>query len=115
MTKEQFDSITEWQNKTFGKATPISKVHHLKEEVSELLAELENWYNTGFPKSETSFQDILIDKEFADCFILLFGAAASHGMSYEDICKSIDLKMQININRKWGEPKENGVVNHIKP
>jgi hypothetical protein len=52
--------------------------------------------------------------EFADCFILLFGAAASDGMSYDDICKAIDEKMEINFNRKWGKPNNDGVVNHIR-
>ena len=52
--------------------------------------------------------------EFADCFILLFGAAAADGMSYTDICSCIEEKMKINYKREWGEPDENGVVNHIK-
>jgi len=45
---------------------------------------------------------------------LLFGTAASDGMSYEDICEAIESKMQINFKRKWGKPDKNGVVNHIK-
>ena len=52
--------------------------------------------------------------EFADCFLLLFGAASSDGMSYEDICNAIQEKLEINKRRKWGEPDKNGVVNHIK-
>lgn len=114
MQKSQFEEITQWQKDTFGLATPISKVHHLKEEVEELLKELQEWYNSGFPKSETQMQDLLIEKEFADCFILLFGSAYSHGMSYEDICESINMKMEINKKRKWGKPNANGVVNHVK-
>jgi len=114
MTKEQFEKITAWQKETFGTATPISKMHHLKEEVQELLIELEDWYGSGFPKSETTWQDAKIDKEFADCFFLIFGAAAAHGMSYEDICSAIEMKFVINKNRKWGKPDKNGVINHIK-
>jgi hypothetical protein len=52
--------------------------------------------------------------EFADCFILLFGAANSAGFSYNEILKSIDEKMEINLTRKWGKPNEDGVVNHLK-
>lgn len=52
--------------------------------------------------------------EFADCFTLLFGAASSYGMSYNDILNCIEDKMIINKKRKWGKPDENGVVNHIK-
>jgi len=101
MTKEQFEQITKWQNETFGKATAFSKIEHLKEEIEELAI------------------DIAIDGhnkrlEYADCFLLLFGAAASDGMSYQDICAAIDEKMQINYTRKWGKPNEKGIVNHIR-
>lgn len=101
MTKEQFESISKWQNETFGEATALSKIAHLKQEVEELKIDLEK----DCPAKIF---------EFADCFILLFGAAASDGMFYEDICNAIDKKMEMNKKRKWGKPDENGVVNHIK-
>lgn len=101
MTPKQFYEITEWQKQTFGNATPLSKLEHLKEEVNELIFDITN-------NKETK------ELEFADCFILLFGAAASDGMDFEDICEAIHAKMVINYKRKWGKPKENGVVNHIK-
>jgi len=101
MTEEQFYEITEWQNKTFGQATALSKIAHLAQELQELVADLKT-------KSPGRFQ------EFADCFILLFGAAASEGMSYENICNHIETKMRINKSRKWGKPDADGVVNHIK-
>ena len=52
--------------------------------------------------------------EFADCFLLLFGAASSDGMSYEDCIACIDEKFEIVKKRKLGKPDANGVVNHIK-
>lgn len=101
MRKEQFEKITKWQRNTFKKSNPYTKIAHLKEEIDELL------YDIEFDPKEKRL-------EFADCIILLMGAAESDGMSYEDICDAIDEKMAINYTRKWGEPKENGVVNHIK-
>jgi hypothetical protein len=101
MNKEQFETVTKWQQETFGKATPMSKMSHLAEELIELINDLKE-----------SAPDRRL--EFADCFLLLFGAAASDGMSYEDICNCIDEKHQINLKRKWGTPDANGVVNHIK-
>ncbi len=101
MKKLQFESISKWQNETFGEATALSKIAHLKQEVKELKKDL---------KKDSPAKKY----EFADCFILLFGAAASDGMSYEDICNAINEKMEINKSRKWGKPDENGVVNHIK-
>lgn len=52
--------------------------------------------------------------EFADCFFLLFGAAAADGMSYDDVCAAIQEKFEINLKRQWGKPDANGVVKHIK-
>lgn len=102
MTKEQFESITEWQDKTFGSATTESKFQHLLEEIIELADAL------------TVGDAAEIKKEFADCFILLFGAANSAGMTYDDICETIDKKMKINRSRVWGKPEANGVVHHVK-
>lgn len=101
--------ITDWQDKTFGKATTFSKIAHLSEEIIELTNALQDVDHTFYHAKERSKK-----LEWADCFILLFGAAKSDGMSYQDILDCIDDKMVINKNRKWGEPKENGVVNHIK-
>lgn len=101
MTKEQFEAITAWQKETFGQATALSKVAHLAEEILELVLDLQQRAPTR-------------RLEFADCFLLLFGAASADGMSYEDICNAIDEKMEINRARKWGKPDSNGVVNHIK-
>ena len=101
MTPLQFYQITEWQKQTFGNATALSKVAHLLEECNELISDL---------KKDSPNKRL----EFADCFILLFGAAAADGMDFEDICNAIHDKMEINYKRKWGKPKENGVINHIK-
>lgn len=101
MRKDQFESITKWQDDTFKKATALSKMAHLTQEIEELISDL---------KTNNSNKKM----EFADCFILLFGAAASDGMSYQDICNSIAEKMAINLHRKWGKPNDDGVVNHIK-
>lgn len=101
MTPLQFKRITEWQKQTFGQSTALSKIAHLLEECNELIIDLEK----DSPNKRL---------EFADCFILLFGAAAVDGMDFEDICNAIHDKMDINYKRTWGKPNENGVVNHIK-
>lgn len=65
---------------------------------------------------DTTFENSAFETEmeFADCFILLFGADHSYGMSYEDIKECINAKMHVNKMRSWGQPDKNGVVNHIK-
>lgn len=102
MTQEIFNEITAWQKATFPNATAESKIHHLYEEVKELMAEFFSQQRTKQRQSE-----------FADCFMLLFGAAAADGMSYQDICNAINEKMEVNKKRKWGKPDANGVVRHI--
>lgn len=103
MTKGQFEKITAWQKKTFPDATALSKIAHLKKELPELEEAIKNdWPNTAAVM------------EFADCFFLLFGSAASAGLDYETIIAGIEQKFEINKSRKWGKPDENGVVEHIR-
>ena len=99
MTKALFTETINWQNNTFKQATALSKLAHLKEELQELRTDVEN----NSPDKRL---------EFADCFILLFGAAASAGMSYDDIQESIKEKMAINYKRKWGKTNDEGYVKH---
>jgi hypothetical protein len=110
MTENQFDSITKWQKKTFPTATVLSKLHHMERETRELILAV-------------SEEDHLIDHakiravkmEFADNFLLLFGAASAYGMSFSDIVDAINEKMRINVSRSWGQPNEQGFQEHVKP
>lgn len=102
MTEQQFNEVIAWQRATFCEATPISKIAHLFQEIKELVDDI----RLGNPNR---------DLEYADCFFLLYGAAASDGMTWEHICDAIQRKFEINKARKWGEPDESGIVNHKKP
>lgn len=103
MTKELFEKITKWQDKTFPESTELSMLHHLKKELEELL-------NEAKAKEYLSESKRL---EYADCFLLLFGAAQKAGFNYNRICVAINQKYEINKLRNWGEPDENGVVEHV--
>lgn len=102
MEKKMFEEITEWQKQTFPKSTALSNANHLTEEVKELTHDL-TWDK---PREQTL-------SEYADCFLLLFGSASLYGLSYEDICKAINDKMEVNKRRKWGEVNEGGYVKHV--
>lgn len=104
--KALYKEVTQWQDKTFTKATTLSCANHLLEEVAELLAVLSS--NT------TKQPTIYGNEEIADCFILLFGICNKLGMSYEHIKYCINKKMDVNRARKWGEVNEKGYVKHIK-
>lgn len=86
-----YNEISAWQKETFGDATAFSKIAHLKQEVIELKIALD--YEKAFPTT-TNFNDVRM--EFADCFILLFGSAASYGFSHNDILNLIKEKFEIN-------------------
>lgn len=91
----------DFQNKTFPNNTSLGKVFHLVDEVRELIDAL-------------SIRSPDRNLEYADCIMLIYGAAATDGMSYEDIDKALEEKMKINYSREWTAPDENGVVRHIK-
>lgn len=101
MTEKLFAEVTQWQKETFPNATTLSKILHLRKEVNELEVDV---------KLNLSGKHL----EFADCFFLLFGAAAAEGMTYQDICNAIVEKMEINKKRLWGNPDKDGVVYHVK-
>jgi len=106
MTEKQFNEITEWQEKTFPKATSISKLIHLAgEEPDGEIKELVDDIKANSPNKKS---------EWADCFFLLFGSAKLDGMSYQDIIDCIQKKFEVNKLREWQKPDKNGVVFHVK-
>lgn len=100
------NELHKWQAMTFPQATSLSKLYHLKEEVSELIKEI-GLNRISCPKNT------FVRMEYADCFMLLFGAAIKDGFTLYDIIEAIKEKHKINKKRKWGKPDKNGVVKHI--
>ena len=50
-------------------------------------------------------------EEAADCFLLLMQHAHTHGY---DLFEEAQKKHKINLGRKWGDPDENGCIEHIR-
>jgi hypothetical protein len=84
--------IGEWNIKTFPEATPDSIIAHLKKEIEELSVNHD-------------------PEEAADCMILLLSHA--HRTGY-DLFDEVLQKHCINIDRTWGQPDKDGVIEHIK-
>jgi NTP pyrophosphatase (non-canonical NTP hydrolase) len=98
------DDIKNWSDATVGDSQrTIPILYHLIKEVPELIESIE--------KEETVRTTLF---EFADCFMLLLDAASHHGYKADDILLAMSDKLEINKKRKWGEPDENGVVEHIR-
>jgi len=105
--EKQFKAVTEWQRETFGtKGTPVSLARHLIDEIIELRDEL------MYKDISLSDNDEFIEKEIADCFILLFGIADKLEYTHDDLKLFIDAKLAINKKREWNDPSPNGVIKH---
>jgi NTP pyrophosphatase (non-canonical NTP hydrolase) len=100
MNRKQYITVTNWQDKIFTKATPLSCAHHLEEEAEELRKAIENGEE--------------VNTEIADCFLLLFAVCNKSGLGYEDVITIIDEKMEVNYKRNWGKPNEKGYVKHTE-
>jgi len=92
--RELQDTIGQWSEVTFDDASPVPKLHHLKREVDELLAEPYDRF------------------EYADCLILLVDAARKAGLSADTLVETAFEKMEINKRRVWVED-DNGVSHHL--
>ena len=96
------NDINNWQLRTFPTGSVEGKLRHLNSEIQEVFEAIHN------KESQEA-----IDMEFADCFILLIGAAAKYGLEASEILEVIDKKMKINKTRTW-EKREDGLTHHIK-
>ncbi len=97
------NDIGEWGEEVFKNGTPTSVLHHLRDEVDELLvAETATRIS---PLGEEA------ESEAADILILLLQYAHRRNFYLSD---AVEKKMKINKKRRWGKPDERGVVNHIK-
>jgi len=91
-----------WTQEAIGKfneeigATPEGLIHHLEEELMELQQD-----------AGTTLEIM----ECADMVILLKGYAHLRGF---DLDKAVDDKMDINVEREWQNPDNDGVVRHRK-
>lgn len=107
------DDTSEWSDGQFGKRrTAIPIVNHLKKEVLELSEALARWHNCHTIDFQKNYKRL--KGEFADCLILLVDAAKHENIDTNEMLKDAFEKLEINKLRKWGEPDENGVIEHIE-
>lgn len=105
--QDLMNDISEWSNNTFGDGQRNPAIiYHLKKEVDELI-------NAFKSPEEMPDKFLSVRMEFADCFMLLLDSALHAGITAEELIQVTKEKLEINRNRKWGNPDENGVVEHI--
>lgn len=75
-------------------------LEHLQKEVMELR-------NTVFGRATTD----LVAEEAADCVILLLCIAHKYGFN---LMEEVEKKFEVLKTRKWGDPDEKSVIEHIR-
>ena len=87
--------VNAWQAVTFPRATPASVAEHLRREVEELVKN---------PRDTSELADVLFPA---------VGLAYGLGLSMPDLASVVAQKLAVNKARRWGQPDEHGVVEHI--
>lgn len=107
---ESMTEIAAWQRETFPKATAASVLAHMHREMRELEAELMTW--KGRPRSLVDEVDRRkVGAEIADLFHLIVALSGALDL---DLADEVERKFEINVEREWGEPDSQGVVEHVR-
>lgn len=85
-----------WSDETFGDREPKGPITHAQEELVEIL---DDPYNVV---------------EYGDAMTLILDGARLAGFTVDDLFESMQTKFEINKQRTWGEPDENGKCKHIE-
>lgn len=85
-----------WSQETFGDVGPIGPLKHLAKEALEAAAAVDDL------------------SEWADLQFLLWDAQRRAGVSDEELNAAMELKLSVNMARKWPAPKDGEPREHIK-
>ncbi|GAB1358559.1 hypothetical protein MASR1M31_03370 [Porphyromonadaceae bacterium] len=103
-----------WSDQTFDggnfrRSRSIAISHHLQKEAVELTESFEKFFQDRSVESFSAAKE-----EIADCFILLVDCASHLGCDADELITACQNKLEKNKKRVWGEPDENGVIEHLK-
>jgi len=104
-TQRFWDEQAEWSRATFGSDTergPLGPLKHLEKETEEAR---QSWIKQDIPEAKV---------EIADCLFLTFDAARRAGMSLDDLLDTAFRKLEINKQREWQKPTNDGPVEHVR-
>ena len=80
--------------KTFKKATPLSSLKKLEEEMIEVAQEIQHGHEN-------------LADEYADCMMCILDSAARIGIRPKDLMSAFAAKLEVNKNRKWVKNADN--------
>jgi len=98
--------FTSFSLKTFEDATASSSLEKLEDEIKEVRAAFDNDTRMGLNK-------LNLAKEYADCIMCLLDSAARKGLSIAELKSAFDMKLTINMSRKWVK-NDNNTYSHVQ-
>ena len=109
-------SISAWQGRTFPDRTVHSVAGHIRKEAAEILDECARHdHMTGQLLVPLQAKDTVnadrIGEECADLFHLLVAMSDAAGFNLRE---QVARKYLINLDREWGKPDGDGIVEHIR-
>lgn len=105
----QFSDKT-FNNGEFTRTRSLSILYHLDKEVKEAMTATRKVIHGG-----GSIDDIIaLESEIADILILVLDYQRHFIPNTDHLLTIINNKMDVNEIREWGEPDENGVIEHIR-
>lgn len=108
--KKSFDVLmsqfTSFSLKTFQDATAFSSLDKLEDEIKEVRSALDCNTIMGVNRLELA-------TEYSDCIMCLLDSAARRGISITELKSAFDMKLTINMSRKWVK-NENNTYSHIQ-
>lgn len=94
--------LARWSDATFtDHRDPERTLVHLQREVTEALVAVRH-----------ELDDVAF--EFADLFMLVVDAARRYGLEWDELLWYVQAKHEINLQRTWGKPDADGVVEHVR-
>lgn len=109
---DEFQAVVGRWGKVSFPASTIATIHeHLRREARELLQALDRWDSCQKPvKDDVIWPSVM--EEVADIVLISFHLAYRKRFSLAEV---IEDKFIVAQHREWGEPDEDGVVEHIRP
>lgn len=100
--------VSKWSKETFDEKRNPASLYKLKEELDELIKSVEQYLKNPSKDNEIKMQD-----EYADCFLILFDSAKDFGYLFTDILEFMKSKFKVVKERKNWIRNENGSYQHF--
>lgn len=88
------NEFVDFSLKTFKKATPLSSLKKLEEEMIEVAHEIQHGHEN-------------LADEYTDCMMCILDSAARIGIQPKDLMSAFATKLEANKNRKWVKNADN--------